>query len=243
MKKFLTVLFAASAVFAMGAAPENLFPLPQIQQNRSLGDGAGKWHRTYVNPATVTAKLTVGGTDGTLDILRDGKQGVSSWRINLTGLAAGVYTLDTAVTCSEKAVIDVYAFNAQGKARLIYLKRFAKTVAQKVCETFEIPEGTVKVRFGFGVEDNGIASYQMPRLFAGTLASAALPPRDGERRGHSIRMNLLPLLEKFEKTSANVQNNVVIDPFTGIKVELDGGTAADNADANVLVHVATSKKE
>ena len=39
-------------------APENLFPLPQIQQNRSLGEGAGKWHRTYVNPANVTAKLS-----------------------------------------------------------------------------------------------------------------------------------------------------------------------------------------
>ena len=177
MKKFLTLLFAASAVLAMGAPPENRFPLPQIQRNRSLGEGAGKWHRTYVNPATVTAKLTV-DADGTLNILREGKPGASSWRINLTGLPAGFYTIDTSVTCSAKAIIDIYAFKADGKAKLVYLKRPAHAAARQVCETFEVPEGTVKVRFGFGVEDNGSASYKMPRLFAGLFSPETLPPRE-----------------------------------------------------------------
>ena len=178
MKKIVSFFLAAGTMLtAMGAAPENLFPLPQIQQNRSLGEGAGKWHRTYVNPANVTAKLAV-DADGTLDILREGKPGASSWRINLTGLAAKFYTLDTSVTCSDKALIDIYAFNAAGKAKLIYLKRLPKSDSREICETFEVPEGTVKVRFGFGVENNGSASYRMPRLFAGLFSPETLPPRE-----------------------------------------------------------------
>ena len=211
----------------MGVTPGNLFPLPQIQQNRSLGDAPGKWHRTHVNPAVVTAKLTVGSKDGSLEIFREGKPGVSSWRINLTGLAAGAYTLDTGVTSSEKALIDIYAFDAKGKSKLIFLRRYTKAAARKIGETIEIPEGTVRVRFGFGVEDNGIASYKMPRLFTGKLPPETLPPRAGENR-RGIRMDLLPRLGNFEKVSAQVRNTFVIDPFTGIKVELNGGTAAEN---------------
>lgn len=176
MKKLLVMVFAASAMLAMGDAPKNLLPLPQIQQNRSLGDGAGKWHRTYVDTKTVTAKLTV-GTNGTLNIQREGKPGSSAWRINLPELAAGTYTLDTDVNCSGKAIIAIYGFYASGKAKLLYLKRFTTVADQKVRENFDIPEGMVKVRFGFGVEDNGNAAYQMPRLFAGKLSSDELPPR------------------------------------------------------------------
>ena len=190
MKRFLTLFLAASAAFAMGAVPENRFPLPQIQQNRSLGEGAGRWHRTLI-PHAVTAKLTV-GKDGTLEISRKGKPGVSSWRINLTELPAGFYTVDTVVTGSAKAIIDIYVFDAQGKAKLVYLKRLTKAAGTQLCGTFEVPEGTVKVRFGFGVEDDGNASYKMPRLFRGLLAPETLPPRDGASHARKTPKDQLP---------------------------------------------------
>lgn len=229
MRMMVALIWLAGCLCLSGASLENLLPEPQVQENRSLGDAPGKWHRTYVNPKTVNASLTVGARSGNLELRREGKPGTSGWRIILKGLPAGEYTLDTAVTSSSRTVASVYAFDSSKKASLIFLKSNESGDRIGLTDTFRIPEGSETIRLEFAVQDNGIASWLKPRLFRGRHAPEALPKRPGPGKDALSETGSLELVTKeavFREIPTNPRNQVVLDPYTGMRVELDGGVQA-----------------
>ena len=233
MRMVIALICLAGYLCMSGAALDNLLPEPQIQDNRSLGDAPGKWHRTYVNPQKVSASLTVGAKSGSLEMRREGAPGTSGWRINIKGLAAGEYTLDTAVSSSSRAVASAYAFDASKKARLIFQKFLEAGEYTPLVATFGVPDGTALIRLEFAVCDNGIASWLKPRLFAGRHDVSTLPPRELPKNDALTKARRLELLipsTQFTEIPTSLHNEVVLDPFTGMRVELDGGVQSHETE-------------
>ncbi|MBQ6474241.1 MAG: hypothetical protein IJJ33_19820 [Victivallales bacterium] len=233
MDKALTFLLLVGFVCVPAWAQRNLLPEPQIQENRSLGDAPGKWHRTYVNPNHVNATLTVGAISGNLEIRREGKTGSSGWRIVLKGISSGDYTLDTGVTCSSRAVATVYSFDDRQQVSLVLQKTFQPGENLAQAEVFSVPEGSENIRLEFAVLDNGVASWLKPRLFKGRYAKEELPAREEPKADDISSTGSLELLETdtvFQEVQTTPRNEIVLDPFTGMRVELDGGVSSHNAN-------------
>lgn len=171
VKMLLTALFSLAALFAMAA--ENL--LPKVETTNKI------WYQA--RNAVCQCEFAADAAQETLKLTIHSDKGYANYRTDLTNPEAGFHTLDVLVRqgdCVRKAAgVEVYAFDADGKAKLLCMKYLpaGKIDNARLSASINIPAGTVKLRIGMCLNAKGFVEFVAPALYKGKLNDNELPKR------------------------------------------------------------------
>ena len=166
---FLGLLLTASFMMFGESRPWNL--LPSLGDTSTRPDGFS-WH---VNPPLNKkyAQIITAVADkeqGKLSIRRNAeKNGDAAWR-SVIPLSPGVYTIDVQVTAQGKMGVDIYGFDANKKAKALFLlTRTDETF--RLTRQFTVPESVVKARLGLTIYNQCQAEFVKPGIYPGKLTA------------------------------------------------------------------------